>query len=136
MTELLPWYFAYTINTTFITKPVAFENFMPVDIGDYAIFKQEFSEKYGNINRESWMIEHATLQGNGWIGLAHPQGDKEINQEFVAYEIKGDYAQMKDAYVKIMQDYPEAKGYYNLYLTDPMLTPMEENRTWILLEVE
>ena len=81
------------------------------------------------------MIEHATLQGNGWIGLAHPEGDMHISQDFIAYEIIGDYSQMKEAYANIMQDYPQAKDYYNLYLTDPALTPMEQNRTWILLQV-
>jgi hypothetical protein len=58
-----------------------------------------------------------------------------ISQDFIAYEIVGDYRQMKDIYAKIMQDYPEAKDYYNLYLTDPSMTPMEENRTWILILV-
>ena len=81
------------------------------------------------------MIEHATLQGNGWIGLAHPQGDTHISQDFIAYEIIGDYAQMKDVYAKIMQDYSQATDYYNLYLTDPAETPMEQNRTWILVKV-
>jgi hypothetical protein len=42
---------------------------------------------------------------------------------------------MKDAYAKIMQDYPQAKDFYNLYLTDPAVVPMEENRTWILIAV-
>jgi hypothetical protein len=82
------------------------------------------------------MLEHATLQGNGWIGLAHPEGDLHISQDFIAYEITGDYSQMKDAYAKIMQDYPQAEDYYNLYITDPSVTPMEENRTRILVQVK
>ena len=135
MSELLLWYFAYTIDTTFITKPMAFENFMPVNMKDYTTFKEEFNQEYGVINRENGMLEHATFQWNGWIGLAHPKGDTHIKQDFIAYEIIGDYGQMKDAYTKIMQDYPQAKDYYNLYLTDPATTPMEENRTWILIQI-
>ena len=135
MTEILPWYFAYRIDTNFVTKPMAFENYIPVDMNTYIALKQEFTEKYGTIDRESWMIEHATLQGNGWIGLAHPEGDTHIHQDFIAYEIIWDYSKMQDAYSKIMQDYPQAKDYYNLYLTDPQTTLMEQNRTWILIEV-
>ena len=114
---------------------MAFEHFMPVNMGDYTTFKEEFSQQYGGIDRESGMLEHATLQGNGWIWLAHPKGNLHISQDFIAYEIIGDYGQMKDAYAKIMQDYPQANDYYNLYLTDPSVTPMEKNRTWILVKV-
>lgn len=136
MTELLSWYFAYSINTTFVTKPMEFENFMPVNMADYTAFKAEFEQRYGNIDRESWMLEHATLQWNGWIGLAHPEGDLHVSKDFIAYEIIGNYTQMKEVYVKILQDYPQAKDYYNLYLSDPAKTPMEKNRTWILIQME
>lgn len=136
MTELLPWYFAYSINTNFVTKAMQFENFMPVHMDDYTTFKQEFDQQYGKIHRESWMIEHATLQWNWWIWLAHPEWNIHISQDFIAYEIIGDYSQMQDAYAKIMQDYPQAKDYYNLYLTDPSITPIENNRTRILVQVD
>lgn len=108
---------------------------MPRDMNIYTQFKTDFVKTYGQIDRDKGMLKHATFQGEGRIGLAHPEGEMKITQDFVAREIIGDYSQMKAVYQQIMQDYPEAKDYYNLYLTDPSITPREENKTRILIQL-
>ena len=72
--------------------------------------------------------------GFGKIGLTHESGDWIVKDEFVAYKLVGDYAKMKDIYQQIMKDFPSASGFYNLYLTDPNVTPIAENITYILFK--
>jgi len=82
------------------------------------------------------MIEKSVMFGfGGWLGLSAPDGDKEINKDFVAYRIIGDYSQIKSAYQKVMKDYPKIKELYTLYLTDPSVTKKEENITLILIDL-
>ena len=82
------------------------------------------------------MIEQAKYFGFGKIGLTHETGDWEIVGDFIAYKIVGDYNQMRSAYRKIQKDYPKAQNFYNVYLTDPNITKMEENITYIIFQVQ
>ncbi len=94
MVKLLPGYFTHKIKENFISKSAFYLMYMPMQKAKYDELKKEFLTDYGHINRKEGMIEKAVGFGFGWIGLAHPHGDKYIDEEFIAYEIIGDYAQM------------------------------------------
>lgn len=111
---------------------------MPIQMSKYDQIKQEFTSK----NWDSCMgpdgvgmIEQAKAFGFGRIGLVHETGDWKIDSEFIAYKIIGEYKQMRTAYKKIMTDYPNASNFLNLYRTDPNITKMEDNITYILFHI-
>jgi hypothetical protein len=129
-------YEPYTINTKFKTIKPFYFMYMPVPMSKYEDLKNIFKKGNREIDFTVGMIEKSVMFGfGGWIGLAAQDGDKEINQDFVAYRITGDYSQIKSAYQKVMKDYPQAKQLYSLYLTDPSTTKMDENVTLILIEL-
>ena len=129
-------YELYTINAKFKTIKPFYFIFMPVPVSKYDELKNNFKKENRLIDFKTGMIEKSVMFGfGGWIGLAALDGDKEINQDFVAYRIVGDYSQIKSAYQKVTKDYPRAKQFYSLYLTDPSVTKKEDNITLILMEV-
>jgi hypothetical protein len=129
-------YFKHTINDKFVTLKTFYIMWMPVQMNKYDELKNNFATANKQINWQTGMLEKAKAFGFGWIGLKDKDGDKEINQEFLAYKIIGDYKQMKDAYSKIMKDYKNIDQMYNLYLTDPKTTKIEENITYILFNLK
>jgi hypothetical protein len=110
--------------------------YMPVQMSKYNELKDDFRKNNMPINWEIGMIEQASLFGFGTIGLENASGSWKIEEEFVTYKVIGDYKQMKDAYSKIRKDYPKSCNFYNLYLTDPNITKMEENITYIMFQVQ
>jgi len=78
------------------------------------------------------MLEQGKMFGRGKIWVASDLWDWNVEGEFTAHEIIGDYAQLKKVYPQMMKENPNAKERYTLYLTDPNEVPMEENKTWIL----
>ncbi len=58
--------------------------------------------------------------------LLHLEGD------FQQVEIIGPYKQLKDAYIKIMKEFPQAKEFYNIYLNSPKETAESELKTNII----
>ena len=129
-------YEPYTINAKFKTIKPFYFMYIPVGMSMYDELKNIFKKENREIDFKIGMIEKSVMFGfGGWIGLAAPDGDKEINQDFVAYRIVGDYSQIKNAYQKVIKDYPQAKSLYSLYLTDPSVTKKEDNITLILMEV-
>ncbi|MDR2541745.1 MAG: hypothetical protein LBD11_08675 [Candidatus Peribacteria bacterium] len=135
MTVLLPGYFSHHINAHFVSEKMFYMMYMPMQKKKYETFTKAFKKKYGEVKWNTGMIEHGVRFGNGRIGFEHPSGDKSINQEFIAYKMLGDYKQMGEVYKKIMKDYPKAKDFYTLYLTDPRETPVDENKTRILIQL-
>jgi hypothetical protein len=129
-------YEPYTINTKFKTIKPFYFMYMPVPMSKYEDLKNIFKKENREIDFKIGMLEKSVMFGfGGWLGLAAVDGDKEIDQDFVAYRIVGDYSQIKTAYQKVMKDYPKAKELYSLYLTDPNITKKEENVTLILIEL-
>jgi len=60
----------------------------------------------------------------GLAGLAigvPGKGDTHINEECIDRKIVGEYSQLKDTYQQAMKDYPDAKTWYTLYLTQGTL---------------
>lgn len=96
---------------------------------------QKLKDEVGSdMDRSVGMIEKSAMLGRGRIGVATSDGlgDWNIEGEFTAHEIIGDYAQMKMIYPQIMKENPKAKEYYTVYLNDPSEVSMEEQKTWIL----
>ena len=129
--ELKQGYFKYSINSKFTTRKMFFLMFIPIFKNGYQKLKQE-AEKSGGMDWSVGMIERATMFGNGWIGVPSNQGKMEINEEFYAYKVVGKYSNLREGYQKVMKDYPNAQKFYNIYITDPDVTPEAENITYIV----
>jgi hypothetical protein len=134
--QLLPDYFAHTLDTKLISKKMAYCAYMPIQMGKYNDLKEAFRYNKMPIDWNTGMIEQAKSFGFGKIGLAHETGDWEIHDDFIAYKIVGEYSQMRTAYRKIKQDYPTSENFYNVYLTDPNVTKVEENITYIVFQIQ
>jgi hypothetical protein len=99
---------------------------------------QELGLKVKGNGKFNGIIEKGMAFGFGWIGIEIEEGPVDnkniikINQEFSSYEYRGEYKNIGTAYRNIMTDKPEAKEFYNLYLNDPSITPLEERKTLIL----
>jgi hypothetical protein len=134
--DLKQGYFTHKINARFATLKPFYIMWMPMQMAKYEQLKNSFVQKKQEIDWSVGMIEKAKMFGFGWIGLSDKDGEEEVNQEFLAYKLVGDYKQMKVAYSKIMKDYPNIKEMYNLYLTDLNQTKPEENITYILFNLK
>lgn len=134
--NLLPDYFLHRIEARFVSKKMFYCVYMPVQMSKYNELKDDFRKNNLPINWEMGMIEKACVLGFWTIGLTHESGDWNIEEEFIAYKLIWDYSQMKDTYAKIRKDYPKSCNFYNLYLTDPNITKMEENITYIMFQVQ
>ena len=134
MSNLKLNYFKHSVDARFVSKKLFFWFWKPVQMAKYDELKTEFRAKSWGIDFGIGMIEQATMIGFGKIGLTHESGDWIVKDEFVAYKLVGDYAKMKDIYQQIMKDFPSASGFYNLYLTDPNVTQIAENITYILFK--
>ena len=78
-------YELYTINAKFKTIKPFYFMFIPVPASKYDELKNIFKKENREIDFKTGMIEKSVMFGfGGWIGLAALDGDKEINQDFVA----------------------------------------------------
>ena len=134
--QLLPDYFIHTIDAKFISKKMAYCIYMPIQMGKYNDLKEAFRYNKMPIDWTIGMIEQAKNFGYGRIGLAHETGDWTVQDEFIGYKVVWEYSQMRDAYKKIKKDYPHSRNFYNVYLTDPNITPVEENITYIVFQTQ
>lgn len=130
--EIKVGYFLHKLNSNFVTKKVFYFLYMPVPMSKYEELKNDFTSAGKNINWTIGMIEKPKMFGYSWIGLSDVTGDTKIEGDFVAYKMVGNYTQFKSAWKKIMNDYPKMTEAYHLYLTDPNVTKMEENITYIV----
>jgi hypothetical protein len=138
-TNLKPGYFTHRIDTTFITVPSFYLWYMPIPMSMYESFKKKVAQMGIIIDWSVGMLESPRKFGFGWIGVPYAtttSSSVSIAKDFIAYKIVGDYKQMKDAYKKIMMDYPNILESYHLYLTDPNVTAMENNITYILFTLK
>jgi hypothetical protein len=138
-TDLKPGYFSHRINAQFITVPSFYFFYMPVPMSMYESFKKKLVNMGITIDWSVGMIESPRKFGYGWLGVPYQNQTSSsitVSQDFIAYKIIGDYKQMKNAYKKIMTDYPDILESYNLYLTDPNVTPLSDNVTYILFRLK
>ncbi len=134
-TTLPEGYFPHTINTKFQSMKALFVMYMPVPMSIYSAVKESIVSQGLEVDWKTGMIESSKMMWFGWIGLPHAYGDKVIKDDFIAYKVVGDYKWLKNAYKKVMTDFPKAHTFYNLYLTDPSVTKMEDNITYIVFKV-
>jgi hypothetical protein len=130
--ELKDGYFTHPLDHHFTSKSMPYALYMPLAKGRYSDIKSEFRNAKKDINWSVGMIEAPKMFGLGWIGLEEKNGDKYVSGEFIGYKIVGDYAQFRYVWKKIMTDYPKISEAYHLYMTDPDVTAMEENITYII----
>ncbi len=138
-TDLKPGYFSHRINAQFITVPSFYFFYIPVPMSMYESFKKKLVNMGITIDWSIGMIESPRKFGYGWLGVPYQNQTSSsitVSQDFIAYKIIGDYKQMKNAYKKIMTDYPDILESYNLYLTDPNVTPLSDNVTYILFRLK
>lgn len=90
-------------------------------------------------DEQAGMLERGAKFGKGWIGVrvvgdvkADDPNIKHLEGEFSAYEFVGPYKEMGKGYSVVMKDYPHPTEMYHVYLTDPAVTPAEQNKTLIL----
>ena len=130
--EIKPTYEHYTLDQSFTTKKLFFLLYFPVPVSAYQKFKNEYLAKGNTIDWNIGMIEEPKLLGNSWMGLADVNGNKKVSGDFVAYKMVGDYKQFRTVWPQIMKDYPKIKEGYHIYKTDPAITKMEDNITYII----
>jgi hypothetical protein len=138
-TDLKPGYFSYRVNARFITVPSFYFFYMPVPMSMYESFKKKLTNMGITIDWSIGMIESPRKFGMGWLGVAYDHNTTSsvvIEKDFIAYKMLGDYKQMRDVYKKIKIDYPNILESYHLYLTDPKITKMEDNITYILFTLK
>ncbi len=133
--EIKNGYFKHSISSCFVTRPMLFIYYMPIMMWAYNSLKNYFIKHNYNIDWSIGMLERPKMFGFGYIGLSHTSGDRIINGEFIAYKMVGDYRNFKRVYNKIMSDYPHSRDFYHQYLTDPSVTKIENNITYILFKI-
>jgi hypothetical protein len=124
-------YVMHHVDASFITKRMFFFFWMPVTKGRYESLKSDFVKDGKTIDWSVGMIEEPKMFGSGRIGLSDASGDMKVSGDFIAYTMKGSYAQFKDVWPKIMKDYPNIKEAYHFYQTDPTMTKEEDTITVI-----
>ena len=137
--NLKPGYFTHRINSTFITAPSFYLWYIPIPMSVYELFKKKISQMGIIIDWSVGMLESPRKFGFGWLGVPYQNQTSSsvaISKDFIAYKLVGDYKQMKDIYKKIMTDYPTILESYHLYLTDPNITKIEDNITYILFTLK
>lgn len=135
MEQIKEWYFEFDVNAKFMTKSMFYLMHIPMQMGNYTKLRDSAKSKWIDFDNCIGMIESAKAFWFGWIGMESSEGDKEVKGNFIAYEMVWDYKQMKQIYKKIMSDYPNSKNFYNLYRTNPSITPLEKNITYILFQI-
>ena len=132
--QLKDGYFIHHVDASFITKNLFYILHMPIQMKKYEELKNEVKNQGKTIDWTVGMIEKSKMFGMGWIGLADPAGTVKVEGDFIAYKMIGDYKQFKNVWKKIMTDYPKITEAYHIYMTDPNVTKMEENITYIIFK--
>lgn len=129
-------YEEYSIDATFYTLKGFFFFYMPLRV-PYAKLEQAAKDA-GYTIKNKQIIEKGKAFGNGWIGIEvesakeQDQNVVQIKGDFKATKHIGSYRQLSSVFKQVMQDHPEAKEFYSVYLNTPMEVEQDKLETLVV----
>jgi hypothetical protein len=137
--NLLPGYTILKLNHNFAIRNGLFVGFAPILVPYNSLNSAAIDN---NLNPfRVGVIEKAASFGLGWIGVYDQYNTLKLNHKTVtgnyfAFEYVGKYSELRQAYQKVMQDYPTAYDFYNLYKNDPKTTKPKDLKTLIAFKIK
>ncbi|NJL97115.1 GyrI-like domain-containing protein [Candidatus Gracilibacteria bacterium] len=139
-TKLKEGYYFKKIDTKLATMRGFFIMFRPFRV-PYDKIANVLQEKKVKIDHKLGMFESAPVFGWGWIGMSTEKDvegmkTKQVLGDFVAFDYKGSYKGLPQAWRQIMKDYPNGCEYYSIYVNNPNKVNEEDLLTTIIFKLK